>query len=91
MEEIMTASQVAALLQIHLRTVHRLSRQGVLPGRRIGRRWRFSRREVIALVSSQSRLRSLVPPLEPSGQRAERGGQSESTAPGSGPGPAEKV
>jgi excisionase family DNA binding protein len=53
MREVMTPDEVATLLQIHVKTVYRLARQGVLPGRQIGRRWRFSRVEILALVSRQ--------------------------------------
>ena len=52
MREVITPAEVAALLQIHVKTVYRLARQGVLPGRHIGRRWRFSRIEILALVSN---------------------------------------
>jgi len=51
MGEVITPTQVAALLQIHVKTVYRLARQGVLPGRQIGRRWRFSKSEILGLVS----------------------------------------
>ena len=50
--EVITPAEVAELLQIHVKTVYRLVRQGVLPGRQIGRRWRFSRTEILALVSN---------------------------------------
>ena len=53
MHEVITPTEVAALLQIHVKTVYRLARQGVLPGRHIGRRWRFSRSEILALVSQE--------------------------------------
>ena len=53
MHEVITPAEVAVLLQIHVKTVYRLVRQGVLPGRQIGRRWRFSRTEILALVSSR--------------------------------------
>ena len=55
MHEVITPAEVAVLLQIHVKTVYRLVRQGVLPGRQIGRRWRFSRTEILALVSSHWR------------------------------------
>jgi excisionase family DNA binding protein len=55
MHEVITPSEVAALLQIHVKTVYRLARQGVLPGRHIGRRWRFSRTEILALLSHEGR------------------------------------
>jgi excisionase family DNA binding protein len=54
MEEIMTPSEVAALLKIHLKTVYKLAEKGVIPGNRIGRSWRFSRTDVLELVSSKS-------------------------------------
>jgi excisionase family DNA binding protein len=52
MHEVITPAEVAVLLQIHVKTVYRLVRQGVLPGRQIGRRWRFRRTEILALVSN---------------------------------------
>jgi excisionase family DNA binding protein len=54
MEEIMTPSEVATLLKIHLKTVYKLAEKGVIPGNRIGRSWRFSRSDVLELVSSKS-------------------------------------
>ena len=54
MEEIMTPSEVAALLKIHLKTVYKLAEKGVIPGNRIGRSWRFSRGDVLELASSKS-------------------------------------
>jgi len=53
MEEIMTPSEVASLLKIHLKTVYKLAEKGVIPGNRIGRSWRFSRNDVLELVSSK--------------------------------------
>lgn len=54
MEEIMTPSEVASMLKIHLKTVYKLAEKGVIPGSRIGRSWRFSRSDVLELVSSKS-------------------------------------
>ena len=54
MEEIMTPSEVAALLKIHLKTVYKWAEKGVIPGNRIGRSWRFSRSDVLELVSTKS-------------------------------------
>ncbi len=56
MEEIMTPSEVADLLKIHLKTVYKLAEKGVIPGNRIGRSWRFSRNDVMELVSSRINL-----------------------------------
>ena len=53
MEEIMTPSEVASLLKIHLKTVYKLAEKGIIPGNRIGRSWRFSRSDVLELVSTK--------------------------------------
>jgi excisionase family DNA binding protein len=53
MDEILTASQVANLLQIHPRTVYKLVKQGSIPGRKFGGGWRFSRSEIITMISPQ--------------------------------------
>lgn len=51
MEDILTASQVAALLKVHLRTVYKLVRKGSIPGRKFGGGWRFSKNEILKLIS----------------------------------------
>jgi len=51
LEEILTASQVAQLLQIHLRTVYKLARKGALPGAKLGGGWRFSKNEILKIVA----------------------------------------
>ena len=51
MDEILTASEAAALLKVHKRTVYRLAEDGIIPGSRIGHRWRFSKHNILALVS----------------------------------------
>ena len=51
MQEIITPSQVAALLQVHVKTVYRLAEQGIIPGHKIGRRWRFRRKSILDLVA----------------------------------------
>jgi excisionase family DNA binding protein len=53
MEEIMTPSEVANLLKVHLKTVYKLAEKGVIPGSRIGRSWRFSRSDVMEVISSR--------------------------------------
>jgi excisionase family DNA binding protein len=57
-EQILTASQVAELLQVHLRTVYKLARKGLIPGRKFGGGWRFSKEEIMKMISS-GRLASL--------------------------------
>jgi excisionase family DNA binding protein len=58
MEEILTASQVASLLQVHPRTVYKLVRQGSIPGRKFGGGWRFRKGEIMQMISPQGPERS---------------------------------
>lgn len=48
--EILTADQAADLLQVSLRTVLQLAREGELRGHKVGRAWRFCRSDVLAYV-----------------------------------------
>ena len=66
MEQILTASQVAELLQVHLRTVYKLARRGLIPGRKFGGGWRFSRDEIMKMISN-GRLVSLEAELPATG------------------------
>ena len=50
-DEILTASEVASLLHVHPRTVYKLAQQGSLPGRKFGGGWRFSRRDLMQMIS----------------------------------------
>jgi excisionase family DNA binding protein len=50
-EDILTASQVAVLLKVHLRTVYKLVRKGTIPGRKFGGGWRFSKNEILKTIS----------------------------------------
>jgi excisionase family DNA binding protein len=61
MDEILTAIEAAALLKVHKRTVYRLAEQGIIPGNRIGHRWRFNRTNILALVSKSGSTGSLEP------------------------------
>ncbi len=66
MEQILTASQVAEMLQVHLRTVYKLVRRGLIPGRKFGGGWRFSRDEIMKMISN-GRMGSLEPELPATG------------------------
>jgi excisionase family DNA binding protein len=46
-DEILTVSQVSGLLKLHPKTIYKLVKKGIIPGRRVGRKWRFLRSEVI--------------------------------------------
>ena len=41
--DVMTAAEVADVLQLQVSTVYYLARRGELPGQRLGRAWRFPR------------------------------------------------
>jgi excisionase family DNA binding protein len=45
--DVLTAEQLAALLQLDVDTVRRLAGRGELPGRKVGGHWRFSREAVL--------------------------------------------
>jgi excisionase family DNA binding protein len=40
---VLTVEQAAELLQVDADTVSTLAREGTLPGRKVGREWRFAR------------------------------------------------
>jgi excisionase family DNA binding protein len=46
-DEILTVGQVSKLLKLHQRTIYKLVRNGMIPGRRIGKKWRFLRSEIM--------------------------------------------
>jgi excisionase family DNA binding protein len=45
--EVLTSAQLAELLQVDEKAVTDLARRGEIPGRKIGRDWRFSRSAVL--------------------------------------------
>ena len=49
--EVLTATQAAELLQADEEAVVKLAEAGDLPGRRVGREWRFARAAVLAWLS----------------------------------------
>ena len=59
MADILTASQVAALLKVHLRTVYKLARRGSIPGTKFGGGWRFSKNEILKMLGSNHEKRSM--------------------------------
>ena len=56
MEEIITPIEVASLLRIHVKTVYRLAEEGLIPGKKIGRSWRFRRSSVLELISREEQI-----------------------------------
>jgi excisionase family DNA binding protein len=51
MGDVLTAHQVAELLQVHVKTIHRLARRGVIPGSKLGRGWRFSKDNLYRIIN----------------------------------------
>ena len=59
-EGFLTTEEVLEYLQVNLRTVYRLIKAGKIPAVRVGRQWRFRKRDIDAWLESQ----------RPRGQRA---------------------
>ncbi len=60
LEEIITPAEVASLLRIHVKTVYRLAEEGLIPGRKIGRSWRFRKSSVLELISHEEQIEEKV-------------------------------
>lgn len=58
MEEILTPSEVASLLKMHVNTVYRLVEEGLVPGNKIGRAWRFRKKDILQLISRKQGKKS---------------------------------
>src|SRR5687767_8828394 len=52
-EGFLTTEEVLEYLQINLRTVYRLIKAGKIPAVRVGRQWRFRKRDIDAWLESQ--------------------------------------
>jgi len=52
--DVLSVKEVADLLRVHVTTVRRLAATGELPGKMIGKRWRFSRQEILSLLPGRS-------------------------------------
>jgi excisionase family DNA binding protein len=59
-ESFLTTEEVLEYLQVNLRTVYRLIKAGRIPAVRVGRQWRFRKRDIDAWLESQ-RPRSARP------------------------------
>jgi excisionase family DNA binding protein len=69
----LTTEEVLEYLQVNLRTVYRLIKAGKIPAVRVGRQWRFRKRDIDAWLDSQ---RTLTPqPMVPSAPPASRSGR----------------
>jgi excisionase family DNA binding protein len=59
-ESFLTTEEVLDYLQVNLRTVYRLIKAGKIPAVRVGRQWRFRKRDIDAWLESQ-RPRAIRP------------------------------
>src|SRR5205809_5197853 len=71
-ETFLTTEEVLEYLQVNLRTVYRLIKAGKIPAVRVGRQWRFRKRDIDAWLDSQrprGGARAPVPaaPVRPAG------------------------
>jgi excisionase family DNA binding protein len=53
--EVLDAAQAAELLQVDEATILQLADEGKLPGRKLGKAWRFSRAALVAWLSTPER------------------------------------
>lgn len=58
----LTTEEVLGYLQVNLRTIYRLISAGKIPAVRVGRQWRFRRRDIDAWLEQQSRPRGPLAP-----------------------------
>ena len=70
-ETFLTTEEVLEYLQVNLRTVYRLIKAGKIPAVRVGRQWRFRKRDIDAWLDSQrprggSRRAAASAPARPS-------------------------
>jgi excisionase family DNA binding protein len=66
-ETFLTTDEVLEYLQVNLRTVYRLIKAGKIPAVRVGRQWRFRKRDIDAWLETQRprAARSASPSTEP--------------------------
>lgn len=74
-ETFLTTEEVLEYLQVNLRTVYRLIKAGKIPAVRVGRQWRFRKRDIDAWLDSQrprgaARPASAAPAPPPGGGNA---------------------
>lgn len=61
-EVFLTTEEVLEYLQVNLRTVYRLIKAGKIPAVRVGRQWRFRKRDIDAWLDSQRSRDNSAPP-----------------------------
>jgi excisionase family DNA binding protein len=71
-EIFLTTEEVLEYLQVNLRTVYRLIKAGKIPAVRVGRQWRFRKRDIDAWLDSQRSASSIGVGDAPPSQGASR-------------------
>jgi len=56
---VLTVKEAAAYLRLSEMTILRLAAQGLIPGAKIGRQWRFTREAILSLVRHPEILRRI--------------------------------
>ena len=51
MQELMTSTEVALYLRVHVRTIYHWARTGQMPSRRVGGSWRFKKADLDSWLS----------------------------------------
>ena len=69
-ETFLTTEEVLEYLQVNLRTVYRLIKAGKIPAVRVGRQWRFRKRDIDAWLDSQRLRGTRSPAAAPAPTRA---------------------
>src|SRR6188472_663696 len=64
-DHFLTTEEVLDYLQVNLRTVYRLIKAGKIPAVRVGRQWRFRKRDIDAWLDSQRPHSQGVPAYTP--------------------------
>src|ERR1019366_4394003 len=71
-ETFLTTEEVLEYLQVNLRTVYRLIKAGKIPAVRVGRQWRFRKRDIDAWLDSQRPRGGSRPAPAPAGAARDR-------------------
>jgi molybdopterin-binding protein len=71
--ELMSTEEAAGYLRLHRKRVQALARAGRLPGRRVGRKWLFDRRDLDALLGRPRPTMELAGGLDLSARNQLRG------------------
>ncbi len=57
LQDVLIATELAELLRLHVKTVYKLAESGVIPGKRIGRSWRFNRSDMLKFIGNEEPIK----------------------------------